>query len=89
MAIDFIPGEAFQYLIYVLRAGCIFIFATIVFCHILFAIGWAKGWKDPNLTPEEILNRLFNRQCDHVWDMRGSNQASHYVKCTKCGKAKQ
>lgn len=31
---------------------CLFI------CFLLFVIARCKGWNDPTLTPEEILNRL-------------------------------
>ena len=30
----------------------------ILLCWLLFGIAWLKGWRDPNITPIEILERL-------------------------------
>ena len=63
-----------------------FLLTPIVICWILFGIAWLKGWRDPEITPLEILERLSEPTCEHTWDLFGSNQGAHYVKCTKCGK---
>lgn len=38
-----------------------FMLLPIVVCWSLFGIAWVKGWRDPEITPIEILERLLQK----------------------------
>lgn len=45
-------------IMWIMFGACAYLIIPIVLCWALFAVAWCKGWRDPRLTPADIIKRL-------------------------------